>query len=162
MPYHTRTYLIVLISSIFWYPAFGQVVHKNKTVLDSQNEKTKNKDTTIYKIILSDKDTAVFGSNKKNTITEKDHSLIGIFERKENIILIQYMEAGKKVLSIQAGIKEIKKDTVQVFSPDFVTELDFLKFQITFYCDIRSIQVNDYNSATSYIFIRRIIYKLFL
>jgi hypothetical protein len=153
-------FIVILINSNFLIPAFSQVVHENKEVIKAEQGKVK-KDTSIYKIVLSNKDTMIYGDNKKAVITDGNRFLTVVFERKQNICLIHFINEKKKILSIQAIIKRTKKDTIQVYSPDLLTEPEYLKFQNTLYCDISSIQVQDYGSASSYVYIRRMIGKLF-
>lgn len=152
--------LLFCISLIIGNSAACQPTQNVNKLPEITKKRVVAKDSVVYNVVLSDKDTIDYDVNKK-LITATRQSVVGNLKRNRNVLQLSFSDGNRRILSIQATIHKTKADTIAVFSPDFIEKPAFLIIQNYLYCDIDTIKINDYDNTYSCAYTRKIISKFF-
>lgn len=151
---------LTTLATLISLTSSGQTVINTSKESGVVSKPVKLKDTTVYKIITQTKDTFYFGSDKKVKIMESATIIYNTLKANNQSFDIQFNADGKHLMTLSLRITKQHNDTIAVYSIFDPTLIVRLHIEKIYNCDIRAIQINNYDKVSQYAYHRRILTKL--
>ena len=152
-------YLTILANLIFLTSSGQTIINANKES-GIATKPVKLKDTTVYKIITQTKDTFYFGSDKKMKIKESETIISNILKANNQSFDILFNCGGTLLMTLNLAITKQHNDTIPVYSIFDPTMIVRLHIEKIYNCDIKAIQINNYDKVWQYAYHKRLLTKL--
>ena len=155
------TYLLAILFFLLPISLTAQVSKSIKKDHGLQKQFTKGKDTTIYVVIVQQKDTLFFGGDQKFIFEEGRSRLTTSIQINNKLATIEYRNGSNQILNLKLAITEFQNDTIPVYhinDPAIISHFVKLK---KINCIIQAVHVPDYVTARENAFFRNMLRKLF-
>ena len=159
MKTHLNICLTILVNLVFLTSSGQTVINTNKES-GTVPKPVRLKDTTVYKIIIQTKDTFYFGSDKKMKVKESNVQLLNTFKTNYKSLDILLNGDSTLIMTLNLEITKQRNDTIPVYSIFDPTMIVQLYIEKIYTCDIKGLQINNYQKVQNYAYHKRLLTKL--